>query len=186
MASTSAAESAIAAPETPAHVKPRELADPLNHYLYHPLANRLALILRPTGIAPNTVSLISGMVVMAATLAYIGLDRPPQGLPARAAGAPGHRTSRPDHQLPRRQRPVRVRERGRCGRMCGHHPARRRRTRAGRAAARADLLPDRDQSGRHPRRGSRRLRRRGASRFAISSASQSKDWIVTRSCMLLS
>lgn len=76
MAATSAGRSEIAAPVPPAAVKPRELADPLNHYLYHPLANRLALILRPTGISPNTVSLISGMVVMAATLAYLGLDRP--------------------------------------------------------------------------------------------------------------
>ncbi|HEY5721882.1 MAG TPA: CDP-alcohol phosphatidyltransferase family protein [Allosphingosinicella sp.] len=76
MASTSASPGAIATPMPPAHVKPRELADPLNHYLFHPLANRLAAMLRPTGITPNTVSLISGMVVMAATLAYLGLDRP--------------------------------------------------------------------------------------------------------------
>ena len=76
MASTSAAGSSIAAPRRPAQVKPRELADPLNHYLFHPLANRLAVMLRPTGISPNTVSLISGMVVMAATLAYLGLERP--------------------------------------------------------------------------------------------------------------
>lgn len=76
MASTSASPGTIAAPERTAQVKPRELADPLNHHLYHPLARRLALLLKPTGITPNTVSLVSGMVVMAATLAYIGLDRP--------------------------------------------------------------------------------------------------------------
>ena len=76
----------------------------------------------------------------------------------------GHRASRPDHQLPRRQCAVRVRERGRCGRVCGHHPAWRRRARAGRPAARADLLSDRGQPRRHPRRGARRLRRRGERR----------------------
>lgn len=49
--------------------KPRELQDPLNHYLYHPLARRLARALVPTGISPNMVSIAgAGVVVLAAVL----------------------------------------------------------------------------------------------------------------------
>ena len=36
--------------------RPRELEDPLNLFVYHPLAARLARLLVPTGISPNPVS----------------------------------------------------------------------------------------------------------------------------------
>ena len=76
MASTSAGRSEMTAPPAAPPVKPRELADPLNHYLFHPLARRLAALLAPTGISPNAVSAMSGIVVVAAGLCYVGLDWP--------------------------------------------------------------------------------------------------------------
>jgi CDP-alcohol phosphatidyltransferase-like enzyme len=47
-----------------------ELEDPLNRYLYHPLAFRLARLLRPTGISPNAVSAVSGALVCLAAVLY--------------------------------------------------------------------------------------------------------------------
>ena len=46
--------------------RPRELQDPLNFYFYHPLAARLARLLRPTGISPNMVSVMSLLALIAA------------------------------------------------------------------------------------------------------------------------
>ena len=48
----------------------RELQDPLNHYLYHPLAWRLARALAHTPLTPNVVSVIGGGFVVAAAVAY--------------------------------------------------------------------------------------------------------------------
>ena len=56
--------------------RPRELEDPLNLYVYHPLAARLARMLVPTGIAPNAVSVMGLVALCAATWAYIGMDWP--------------------------------------------------------------------------------------------------------------
>ena len=56
--------------------RPRELEDPLNLYVYHPLAARLARLLVPTGIAPNAVSLLSLVALCAATWAFISLNWP--------------------------------------------------------------------------------------------------------------
>ena len=50
--------------------RPRELQDPLNHYLYHPLAWQLARLLAPTPLTPNMVSVIGGCCVVAAAFAY--------------------------------------------------------------------------------------------------------------------
>ena len=47
-----------------------ELEDPLNRYLYHPLAFRLARLLQPTGISPNAVSAVSGALVCLAAVLY--------------------------------------------------------------------------------------------------------------------
>jgi hypothetical protein len=57
-------------------VRPRELEDPLNFYVYHPLAARLARLLVPTGVAPNAVSVVSGLLVVAGALAYTRLGWP--------------------------------------------------------------------------------------------------------------
>lgn len=57
-------------PERPR--RPRELQDPLNHYLYHPLAWQLARRLAATLITPNMVSVIGGLCVVAAGLCYWG------------------------------------------------------------------------------------------------------------------
>lgn len=50
--------------------RPRELQDPLNHYLYHPLAWQLARLLAPTPLTPNMVSVIGAGCVIAAGFAY--------------------------------------------------------------------------------------------------------------------
>ena len=60
--------SAPAAPARP--LRPRELQDPLNHYLYHPLAWRLALQLAKTPLTPNMVSVCGGLLVVAAAFVY--------------------------------------------------------------------------------------------------------------------
>lgn len=46
------------------------MQDPLNHYLYHPLAWRLALGLARTPLTPNMVSVIGAGFVLAAAAAY--------------------------------------------------------------------------------------------------------------------
>ena len=56
--------------------RPRELQDPLNHFLYHPLAARLARLLQPTGISPNAVSVAGALCVWAAAWAYAALEWP--------------------------------------------------------------------------------------------------------------
>jgi phosphatidylglycerophosphate synthase len=52
------------------------LHDPLNRYLYHPLAARLARLLLPTGISPNAVSVVGGLCIWVAAAAYAGLAWP--------------------------------------------------------------------------------------------------------------
>jgi len=51
-------------------VRPRELQDPLNLYLYHPLAWQLARLLARTPITPNMVSVLGGLMVVGAGIAY--------------------------------------------------------------------------------------------------------------------
>jgi phosphatidylglycerophosphate synthase len=51
-------------------MRPRELQDGLNHYLYHPLAWRLALLLAKTPLTPNIVSVIGAMNVVGAAFVY--------------------------------------------------------------------------------------------------------------------
>ncbi len=60
----------------PVRKRPRELEDPLNFYLYHPLAARLARLLRPTGISPNAVSIAGMLCIWAAAAAYYALSWP--------------------------------------------------------------------------------------------------------------
>lgn len=64
-------------PEVPARPqRPRELQDPLNHYLYHPLAWQLARRLAHTPLTPNMVSVFGGLMVVLASFSYVGLDWP--------------------------------------------------------------------------------------------------------------
>lgn len=51
--------------------RPRELEDPLNHHLYHPLAWQLARILARTPVTPNMVSVLGGLTVVAGGFAYL-------------------------------------------------------------------------------------------------------------------
>jgi len=60
--------------------RPRELQDPLNFYFYHPLARRLALLLRPTGISPNMVSVMSAVSLCAAAACFVGMAWPANAL----------------------------------------------------------------------------------------------------------
>jgi phosphatidylglycerophosphate synthase len=57
-------------------IRPRELQDPLNHYLYHPLAWQLARAFSPTPITPNMVSVLGAGFVVAAAFAYTQLAWP--------------------------------------------------------------------------------------------------------------
>jgi phosphatidylglycerophosphate synthase len=57
-------------------VRPRELQDPLNHYLYHPLAWQLARGLSATPLTPNMVSVVGAGFVVAAAFAYTQLAWP--------------------------------------------------------------------------------------------------------------
>lgn len=50
--------------------RPRELQDSLNHYVYHPLAWRLARLLAPTPVTPNMVSVAGGLFVVTAGVVY--------------------------------------------------------------------------------------------------------------------
>ncbi|HST37162.1 MAG TPA: CDP-alcohol phosphatidyltransferase family protein [Allosphingosinicella sp.] len=56
--------------------RPRETQDPLNLYLYHPLAARLARLLLPTGIPANAVSVFSLVALIGAAFAYTELSWP--------------------------------------------------------------------------------------------------------------
>ena len=50
--------------------RPRELQDGLNYYVYHPLAWMLARQLARTPITPNAVSVLGGLLVVAAAVVY--------------------------------------------------------------------------------------------------------------------
>ena len=52
-------------------MRPRELEDTLNHRFYHPLAWQLAKLLARTPLTPNQVSVIGGLTVVSAGIAYI-------------------------------------------------------------------------------------------------------------------
>lgn len=62
------------APQRPQ--RPRELQDPLNHYLYHPLAWQLARQLARTPLTPNMVSVFGALLVIGASIAYTNLSYP--------------------------------------------------------------------------------------------------------------
>jgi len=64
------------APRMQRPMRPRELQDPLNYYLYHPLAWQLARLLAHTPITPNMVSVVGAGFVVAAGLAYTQLAWP--------------------------------------------------------------------------------------------------------------
>ena len=56
--------------------RPREVEDSLNRLVYHPLAARLARLLRPSGISPSAVSFAGMLLVWAAAWAYTALAWP--------------------------------------------------------------------------------------------------------------
>lgn len=64
------------APHAKRPMRPRELQDPLNYHLYHPLAWQLARLLAATPITPNMVSVVGAAFVVAAGIAYTQLAWP--------------------------------------------------------------------------------------------------------------
>ncbi len=50
--------------------KPREVQGQLNHFVYHPAARRLALVLAKTPVTPNAVSITGAAMVIAAGVLY--------------------------------------------------------------------------------------------------------------------
>ena len=56
--------------------RPRELQDPLNFHLYHPLAWQLAKVLARTPVTPNMVSVAGGSLVVLAGVFYARLWSP--------------------------------------------------------------------------------------------------------------
>src|ERR1044072_7874358 len=56
--------------------RPVERQDPLNRFVYHPLAARLARLLVPTGITPNMISVGSALCLLAATWCFVALAPP--------------------------------------------------------------------------------------------------------------
>src|SRR5687768_18619206 len=74
------ATAAAADPQAPAsgaaRLRAAELQDPLNRYLYHPLAWRLARLLQPTGISPNAVSVAGTLSVWTAAWSFASLEWP--------------------------------------------------------------------------------------------------------------
>ena len=75
MASTHAGASPLR-PSALTRTRANELEDPLNRFVYHPLARRLARALHPLGVHAHAVSVAGMLVVWAATAAYIGLAWP--------------------------------------------------------------------------------------------------------------
>lgn len=53
--------------------RPRELEDWFNFYLYHPLSMRLAKAFVPTRVTPDMVSIIGGLMIVFATIAYAAI-----------------------------------------------------------------------------------------------------------------
>ena len=73
---TSSASAIGAQPIRPPSGRVPELEDPLNKYIYHPLAFRLARVLQPTGTSPNMVSVASGALICIAAVFYTGVAWP--------------------------------------------------------------------------------------------------------------
>jgi phosphatidylglycerophosphate synthase len=60
----------------PSSNRAAELEDFLNRLIFHPLAARLARLLKPMGIGANSVSVMGMLLVWGAAAAYAGLDWP--------------------------------------------------------------------------------------------------------------
>ena len=67
---TSARQTGNTMPTPARPIRPRELQDALNYYIYHPLAWQLARLLAKTPITPNAVSVMGAGFVIAAAAAY--------------------------------------------------------------------------------------------------------------------
>lgn len=78
---TPEAQGASAADPVKRPMRPREMQDALNHYLYHPLAWQLARRLARTPITPNMVSVLGACFVIAAGVVYL---QPALGGPSHA------------------------------------------------------------------------------------------------------
>ena len=82
-------------------LRPPELQDGLNRYLYHPLAARLARLLAPTPVTPNFVSVSGLRPRWGAVWAYLGLGWPQGALLGFLLHAAWHVTDGADGDLAR-------------------------------------------------------------------------------------
>ena len=71
-----ATDRARKAKDAPVRMRPPELEDPLNKYVYHPLAAHIARLLTPTPVTPNAVSVTGGLMVWVAAFAYTQVAGP--------------------------------------------------------------------------------------------------------------
>lgn len=78
MASTQAGKSPFG--PGAARKRPRETEDPLNLFLYHPMAAALARWLQPTGVSPNAVSVVGMLCIWSAAACYFLLPWPQSAL----------------------------------------------------------------------------------------------------------
>ena len=58
------------------HARPLEIEEPLNRWFFHPLSGALVELLVPTGISPNTVSVIGVVMMACACGCYAAIERP--------------------------------------------------------------------------------------------------------------
>ena len=61
---------------TISHARPLEIEEPLNRYFVHPISRALVRLLIPTGISPNTVSVLSVVMMSCACACYLLLPWP--------------------------------------------------------------------------------------------------------------
>jgi len=85
----------------PRRARPPELEDPLNRYLYHPLASSVARLLQPTGISPNAVSVGGALCIWAAAWAYAAMAWPAGALAGLALHMSWHVLDGADGDLAR-------------------------------------------------------------------------------------
>jgi CDP-alcohol phosphatidyltransferase len=82
-------------------VRPPELQDALNRYLYHPLAGRLALALRATPVTGNMLSVAGMLLIWGAAWSYVMLGWPEGALLGFALHLAWHVTDGADGDLAR-------------------------------------------------------------------------------------
>lgn len=87
---------------TDSNARPLEIEEPLNRWVFHPIAAALVEVLAPTGISPNTVSVLGVVMMAAACACYAGLAWPWSALVGLIFHLAWHVFDGADGQLARR------------------------------------------------------------------------------------